>query len=237
MIRRLTLLSLGWLLLFAKAARCEEPEFLKQDEPKPPPAEPEPFMASQHFEIGMGFLGGERDLGRNGFAFGAPAQQRVLAPLTTDPYNALPVAGASWELRMVVSDLRMAVGVEKPFAAVSFDPVNFSDATDGGMHTLTPRSLNLWDVRFGLGFEHRFSHVAPFVDLLGDIQSISTNLNVDGANKSYQEWTWAFAVRAGVRFQLPHYMFIAPSAELGVYGPARWAVTLQTGWQIPMNFD
>jgi len=128
---------------------------------------------------------------------------------------------------MVVSDLRMAIGVEKPFAAVSFDPVNFQDATDGAMHTLTPRSLNLWDVRFGLGYEHRFSHLAPFIDLLGNIQSISTNFNVDGAAKSYQNGpgpsrcarACGFSCRTTCSSRL---------GELGVYGPARWAVTLQT---------
>jgi hypothetical protein len=245
MVRRLSLLALGWALVLAKSARCEVPEWVQPEKPvefeakkaPEPPPEPEPWQASQHFEGAFGFLGGERDLGHNAYQFTGRSAQRVLAPLTTDPYNALPVAGVDWELRMVVSDLRMALGAQKPFAAVAYDPVQFQDVTDGAMHSLTPRSLNLWDVRFGLGFEHRFKAFTPYVDLIGDVQSISTDLVVDGANKSYSEWTFAFSVRAGLRFQLPHYMFIAPSAELGVYGPSRWAVTLQTGWLVPMNFD
>ncbi|MFT3840679.1 MAG: hypothetical protein QM723_27060 [Myxococcaceae bacterium] len=247
-MRRLSLLAVGWTLLLAQTARCETPEWATPEEkrayeakeavkPYEPPPEPAPYQASQHFEAAFGFMGGQRDLGHNSYQFTPRAAQRVLAPLTTDPYNQLPVAGIDWELRMVVSDLRMAVGAQKPFAGIAYDPVQFVDVTDNAMHTLTPRSLSMWDVRFGLGYEHRFKALTPFIDLVGDVQSIHSDLIIDGQQKSYGEWTFAFSVRAGFRFYLPHYMFIAPSVEVGVYGPSRWAATIQTGWQVPMNFD
>ncbi len=201
------------------------------------------YLARQHLEFGMGFLGGVRDEGRTGFVFaggsasGVPGAQGLIDPFTTAPYNGVPVAGLGWELRSVVDHLRMTFGVQKPFTSFSLLSTESTVPVDGTPRTISPRSLGLWDLRFGFGVEHRFRWVTPYLDLLGDAQSVATDLTVDGQPASYKAWTFGFAVRAGARIHLGHYMYLAPSGEVGVYGPVRWGVSLQAGWQVPLDFD
>jgi hypothetical protein len=179
-------------------------------------------------ELSVGFIGGYRDLSHMGFAFedGVSSAQGLVDPFSAAPYSGLPVYGVSSELRVVAHHLRFTAGVQKPFASF-----RLSDAVNGDVST---RALTMWDFRFGLGGEYAFAHVAPFVDLLGDAQVVSAALAVSNQAVDYRAWAFGFTVRAGLRFHLSEYLYIAPSAEVGLGGAQRFGASLQAGWVIPV---
>jgi hypothetical protein len=234
MVRRLVLLGFAFGVLLAKVARCEE--YDADGGAVPVVREESPYLAVQHLEYGMGFTGGLRDESQTGFVFSGggassvPGAQGLISPFSQAPYDRLQVMGLAWELRAVVDHLRLTVGVQKPFAGFSL----LDAQSTSSVGTVSPRAVTLWDVRFGFGVEHRFRYLTPFADLLGDAQSVATDLTVDGAPASYKAWTFGFTARAGVRLHLGHYLYLAPMGELGVYGPVRWAVALQAGWVVPL---
>jgi hypothetical protein len=193
---------------------------------EPPP--PEVYVSHSHLEASFGFMGGYRDLSRMGFAFedGTSPAQGLTDPFSAAPYSGLPVMGVSAELRVVAHHLRFTAGVQKPFASF-----RLSDAVSGDVST---HALSLWDFRFGLGGEYAFQHVAPFVDLLGDMQVVTASLAVSNQTADYKAWAFGFTVRAGVRFHLSEYLYIAPSAEIGLGGAQRFGASLQAGWVIPV---
>jgi hypothetical protein len=196
------------------------------DSPEPPP--PDVYVSDSHLEASFGFMGGYRDLSRMPFAFedGTSGEQALTEPFASAPYSGLPVMGVSGELRVVSHHLRFTVGLQKPFASF-----RLTDAVSGDVST---RSLSLWDFRFGLGGEYAFEYVAPFVDLLGDMQVVSASLTVGNQTADYKAWAFGFTVRAGVRFHLSKYLYIAPSAEVGLGGAQRFGASLQAGWVIPV---
>lgn len=236
MLRRLVLLSFAFGLLLAKVARCE-------DRVELPPKEDSPYLAVQHLEYGMGFMGGLRDESQTGFVFsngsasGVPGAQGLIGPFSSSPYDKLAVVGLAWEVRAVMDHLRMTVGVQKPFTGFSLLDAQSTTEVGGASRAVSPRAISLWDLRFGFGVEHRFRYLTPYVDLMGDAQSVTTDLTVDGASATYKAWTFGFTVRAGVRLHLGHYMYLAPMGEVGVYGPVRWAAGLQVGWVVPLPGD
>jgi hypothetical protein len=199
------------------------------------------YTARRHLELSMGFLGGVRDETRAGYAFSSgtadvfPHAQALATPFALAPYDRTIVSGLAWETRYVSQHLRFTVGLSKPFAAFRMMDAIFPTDVGGTTREVGTRSLTLWDVRFGLGGEYSFRHVAPFVDVIGDAQSISAAMTIDGETAQYRAWTFGFVVRAGLRIHMGDNLFVAPTGELGLGGPVKWAVGLQAGVLIPLD--
>lgn len=198
------------------------------DPEAPPPRDDfSGYGAKHHLELSLGFLGGVRDESRAGYALdsgsaGLPPRSEG----SSAPYERTIVYGAAGEVRYVARHLRLTAGLSKPFASF-----RLTDNT-GEVGT---RSLDLWDVRFGIGLEHSFRYAAPFIDVLGDAQLISAAVTVDGQTAVYRAWTFGFVVRAGVRVHLGDGLFLSPMGEVGVGGPVQWGVGLQAGWVLAIG--
>jgi hypothetical protein len=197
-------------------------------EPLPPLEEPNLYLSEHHIEVAFGFIGGVRDLSRSDFVFieGAPSAQALADPFSAGPYNSVLVSGVAGELRYVAHHLRFTVGVQKPFAAFRLSDAVASDS-------VSTRQLSLWDFRFGIGTEYAFRYVAPFADVVGDMQLVDAAMVVDGQSTTFRAWAFGFSVRAGLRFHVGQYLYIAPCGEVGLGGAQRFGASLQTGWVIP----
>ena len=195
------------------------------------------YTSKRHLELTMGFLGGVRDETRAGYTFSsgsaelAPGAEGIVTPFALTPYDRTIVYGLGWEARYVARHLRFTVGVQKPFA--SFRMMDALSPSEAGL--AGTRSLTLWDVRFGLGLEHSFRYVAPFIDVIGDAQYVNAALTVDSRAATFKAWSFGFVVRAGIRVHVGDALFSAPMGEIGVGGPVQWAAGLQAGWVIPMG--
>ncbi|MBK7860824.1 MAG: hypothetical protein IPJ65_19925 [Archangiaceae bacterium] len=194
------------------------------------------YTARRHLELTMGFLGGVRDETRNGYAFGSgTSEARALTgPFALAPYARTIVYGLGWETRYVTQHVRFTVGLQKPFASFRMMDAIFPADVGGTTREVGTRSLELWDVRFGLGGEYAFKYVTPFVDVIGDVQSVKAALTVDQATAEYKAWAFGLVVRAGLRVQLGDSVFVAPMGEVGIGGPVLWGAGLQAGWVLPM---
>ncbi len=207
----------------------------------PPDGAFEGYTAKHHIELGMGFIGGVRDETRAGYAFNSgtaesvAGAQALATPFALAPFDRTIVYGLAWETRFVSRHVRFTVGLSKPFASFRMMDAIFPSDFGGATHEVGARSLSLWDVRFGLGTEYAFKYVAPFIDVIGDMQKIDAALTVDGLTAKYDAWTFGFVVRAGLRIHMGDAVYLAPTVELGLGGPVQWGAGLQAGWVIPLG--
>ena len=98
----------------------------------------------------------------------------------------------------------------------------------GAPHDVLVRSMSLWDFRTGIGFEIPFKRVAAFFDMLGDVQTMTTQLSIDGVTATYRGRAFSLGGRIGARYQVDH-LFLALAAEATAIGPLRVGGTLQVG--------
>ena len=224
-----TLLS---LMLLPLAAFAEPPD--SPDETKPTPTQ-EP---TSHFELSMGFMGGDRDYRGAGFSYTGGAGgvvgggKSLVEPLERSPFAGARVYGPAWELRQVFDRVRFTVGLQKPFT--SFRLSESTSVTADGQQ-VGARSLSSWELRFGLGYEYQLGPVTPFVDLMGQIDWLSAELTVDQQPATYRATSFALSARGGLRIQVSKLVFVAPSAELGLTGDARWTAQLMVGLKLPFD--
>lgn len=214
------------LLLPAPAARA--------DTVPPRPLDPNDVAGWDHLELSMGFAAGQRSWSGQSFAFdggdggaieGAGA---LVEPFRDAPFDTASVYGLTYDARLVVSYIRMTVGLGIPFPSYRAETTT---ATIGGAsRDLTVQSLSAFELRFGIGGEYAIGALAPFVDLLGSIHWIDTTLTVDGQEARYAARTFAFSARAGLRLHVRRWFFAAASGELGLVGDVRWGADLSVGF-------
>jgi hypothetical protein len=189
--------------------------------------------AGDHFEGSFGFLVGQRSYQDRPFVFESGEGSRDLAePFGAAPYDRVAVLGLRYDLRLVVSHVRMLVGLDLPFAIFNSRDTQRSYVVDGQSRQVLVQSLRPYELRFGLGVEHGFGPVAPFLDLVGAVHWDATDLSVDGLTATYQTVGFGFAARAGVRVQLRRWFFVTASGELGLVGSGRWSADLSVGFRV-----
>ncbi len=188
-----------------------------------------------HFEFTMGFIAGERGYGGESFAHdgggkGVDGAGALVAPFRRAPYDRVTALGLRYDLRLVVSYVRMTVGVDFPFA--SFDPDDTRGTYDvGGVEReIVVQKLRPYELRFGIGGEYAFKRFVPFVDLIGEVDWVKTALTVDGAAVQYEASSFGFAARAGARLYLRDWFFAQLSGDVGIVGQRRWDAELSLGF-------
>jgi hypothetical protein len=191
--------------------------------------------ASDHFEFTMGFIAGARRYGGESFAHekgggGVPGAQALVEPFDRAPYDDCTVLGLRYDLRLVVSHVRMTVGVDFPFA--SFDPekTRRSYGVAGVEREIAVQRIRPYELRFGIGGEYAFGRFTPFVDLVGEVDWVSTELSVDGTTVGYEASSFGFSARAGARLYVRDWFFVAAAGEIGIVGQRIWGAELSLGF-------
>ncbi|MEM9073579.1 MAG: hypothetical protein AAGE52_34125 [Myxococcota bacterium] len=188
------------------------------------PLDGEEIGAWDHFELSMGFVGGTRRYGE--LTYNRSAQYEEW--LDEGPFENVSALGLRYDLRLVVSYVRMTVGVDIPFA--SFDSSQTVMMLDGNETALT--KIRGWDLRFGIGAEYPFGAVAPFLDLIGDVAFAKATFVTGTRDDTISGRGFGFALRGGIRLHLRKWFFAAASAELGLVGSTRWGAELSVGFAI-----
>lgn len=184
-------------------------------------------------EISFGYLGQwsderNRALELQPSSYDAPNAGAVTDPFLGKPYSGAILAGPTLEWRGIYKQVRLTVGVRFPFA--NFRPSDTAQTVTiaGAPHEVVVRSMTMWDLRTGIGFELPFKRVSPFIDLLGDMQTLTTQLSIDGQPATYTGRAFSLGGRLGVRYQVDH-LFVVLAAEATALGPLRLGGTLQVG--------
>jgi hypothetical protein len=185
----------------------------------------DPAPGGDHFEATMGFLATAQDHRATGFTNGSgPA---LVGAFAGTPYDQAVGLGLRYDVRAVLSHVRMTLGIDLPFTSFGRAPSLRVDA-----HDVTARSMWSWAMRFGLGAEYSFGAVTPFLDLQGSAQEVSTTITVDGGAADYEAFRFGFSGRAGLRVHLRKWFFVTASGELGLLGPTLWSADVGVGFRI-----
>jgi hypothetical protein len=186
-----------------------------------------------HAEMSVGYLGQWSDERNRGFELRSATGPSELAGAVVDPFLGTPYVGAmqagpTIEWRGVFDGVRFICGLRLPFT--SFRPSDSAQRVtlNGSEHEVLVRSMSMWEFRTGLGFELPFRRVTPFVDVLGDVSTLTSQLAIDGQAATYRSTAFALGGRAGLRVQLSH-VFVQAAAEAMAIGPTRYGGSLQAG--------
>lgn len=207
------------------AEEVEELESVLSRVPDPVDSEDSPWG---HFEVSMGFLAGQRHYDEVGFVSESSRDTVPRAAFQGAPYDRTEVFGLRYDVRLVVSYVRMTAGIDFPFT--SFSPGAATRDTGDGVRTVD--SLKSYALRFGIGAEYPVGPVAPFVDVMGAVHWIDTSLVHQGESSSYSATDFGFAARAGLRLQVRRWFFASVAAEVGIVGPVRWGAELSVGFAL-----
>lgn len=217
-------------------AQSLDDELPRREEPA---AAPDPFASDaasrEHFELTMGFLAGERRLSELTFASGSsdPRAAGLVAPFQAAPFDQALVLGLRWELRLVVAHVRMTAGFDLPFTRYAVPDTTRTYGSGEGEQIVTTRSVQPWELRFGIGVEHAFGPIVPFVDLIGAVHGVDATLAIDGVGEvGYGAVGFGFSIRPGLRLMTSDWLFVQTSAQIGIGAPVIWDAELSVGFWI-----
>ncbi len=187
-----------------------------------------------HLEIGVGFMGGVRSYGSAPFAIASDNEglAGLDEPFVLIPFEDSAVFGPRWESRLVLSQIRMTLGYQRPYPTWEGLESTRATGVDGEKLSASARGLRANELRFGLGLEPPTGKVTPFVDLVGDIAWVSTDLAVAGDAATYTSESFSLAARSGLRIQAADYVFVEAAGEYGLVGPNEWGAQLTVGFAI-----
>jgi len=187
-----------------------------------------------HLEIAVGFMGGVRSYGTAPFALASDNEglAGLDEPFVLIPFEDSPVFGPRWESRLVLSQIRMTLGYQRPYPTWEGLESTRATGVDGQKLPASARGLRANELRFGLGLEPPTGRVTPFVDLVGDIAWVSTDLAVNGDAATYKSESFSLAGRGGLRIQAADYVFIEAAGEYGLVGPNEWGAQLMVGFAL-----
>ena len=225
------------LVLLAATTFCNLAEAGPADDtPSPDPLDEDAISDWDHFELSMGFMGGERRYGNSNFRHEGGGDldgvRSLTAPFQQPPFDKLYVAGLRYDARLVVSYVRMTVGFDIPFPIYRTDDSLGTYDVGGVSRNITVRSIRPYDLRFGLGAEYPIGPVAPFVDVLGSVHWVNANLDIDGSEHAFQAVGFALSGRLGARLHVRRWFFASVAGELGLVGDVRWGTELAVGFAL-----
>jgi hypothetical protein len=190
-----------------------------------------------HGEFTMGFLAGGRTYADEAFTYdnGAGDIEGVgglVEPFENAPFDRVLAFGLRYDLRLVVSYVRMTAGVDLPFASFQAADTRARYDVEGTDREIVVQELRPYELRFGIGGEYTFGPVTPFVDLLGSMHWVGATLSVDGERTVYRASAFGFAVRAGLRAHLRDWFFLSLSGEVGIVDDVLWGAELSVGFAV-----
>lgn len=215
--------------------------------PPPPPRkiekaveeepEPEGFAQGDHFEFTMGFLAGQRSYSNTSFKFEDGSAEGIgggglVAPFVKAPFDNATVLGLRYDVRLVMSFIRMTVGFDVPFTTYKVSDSTGIYDVSGTKREVTVQSLSSKELRFGIGAEYPFKKVAIFADLIGGVHWVDTELAIDGYKANYGATNFAFSGRGGVRAYVRKWFFASASGEVGIVGDLRWNAEFSLGFSV-----
>lgn len=206
------------------AGMCDVAQAQSSERDEPAPLDDEAISAWDHFELSMGFIAGSRRYGELNYEGG----QRYASMLDEAPFDDALIFGLRYDLRLVVSYVRMTVGVDIPFP--TFDSSATMMMIDGADTTLG--DLRAWNLHFGIGGEYPVGPVAPFLDILGDVAFAEASFTSPMGDEKIQGRGFGFALRGGVRLHVRKWFFASASAEVGLVGDIRWGTELSVGFAL-----
>lgn len=198
--------------------------------PKPRP--PRETISNHYVELTMGFIAGGRRYSDASFASQDSSAPAFVEPFNNAPFNSANAFGLRYDLRAIVSYVRMTIGIDIPFPAYRIADTQANYMLNGMTHAVSVQSLHPYELRFGIGGEYPIWIFAPFLDLLGTAYWANTSLSVDDNKADYQAQGFGFSLRAGCRVHLRSWFFTQLSGDIGVYGPVVWNAELSIGFAI-----
>ena len=188
-----------------------------------------------HFEFTMGFVAGARrydglSFGLDGGGKGIDGEGSLTEPFSNAPFDYVSVYGLRYDFRLVVSMVRMTVGMDFPFASFRNGDTRGVYDVGGVEREVVVRELRPYELRFGIGAEHSFGRVTPFVDLIGEVDWVNAELSLDGVSTSYDSTSFGFSIRAGARLYLREWFFISAAGDIGLVGGRFWDAQLSLGF-------
>ncbi len=199
--------------------------------------EPKGWAQGDHFEFTMGFLAGQRSYSDTSFKYdveGGTAEGigggGLVTPFVKPPFDKTTVLGLRYDVRLVMSFIRMTVGFDLPFTTYKVSDSTGIYDVNGTMRQVTVQSLSAKELRFGIGGEYPFKKVAIFADLIGGVHWVDTELAIDGYKANYGATSFAFSGRAGVRAYVRKWFFATAAGEVGLIGDLRWNAEIGVGF-------
>ncbi|MRG94740.1 hypothetical protein [Polyangium spumosum] len=220
------------------------PETIRTPEPPPRSSYDEDdddddrrWAAGDHFEFTMGFLAGQRSYSKTSFKFEEGTAEGIgggglVAPFVMPPFDNATVLGLRYDMRVVMSHIRMTVGFDLPFPTYKASDSTAVYDVNGTPRTVTVQSLSAKELRFGIGGEYAWTKVALFADLLGGVHWVDTELSIDGYKADYGAVTFAFSGRAGARAHVRKWFFAQLAGEVGIIGDVRWNAEMSVGFSL-----
>jgi hypothetical protein len=192
-------------------------------------------------EFTMGFLSGGRGYSDVGWSYDSNSPSTAKGadklagsgPFLRPPYSNVTMLGVRYDVRVVLSHIRMTAGFDLPFSSYRTASTAGTYDVGGVMRQVTVTGLSAKEGRFGLGGEYTFGRVTPFIDVLGGLHWVSTDLNVDGQRASYSATSFGFSGRLGLRVELKKWFFLQAAGEVGFIGDMRWNAELSVGVALP----
>ncbi len=203
--------------------------------PDPEPLDKKESSTWDHFEGSMGFLVGERRYDRSSFEWKSggddlPGARSLTGPFLASPYDRLLVGGLRYDLRLVVSYVRMTAGIDVPFALNRPSDAMGDYDVGGATRRIVVTKFQPVDLRFGIGAEYPIGPVAPFVDVMGSVHWVDAQLGVGDTPVEYKSTAFGLSGRAGVRLHVRRWFFAAAAGEVGFVGDLRWGAELSVGF-------
>lgn len=188
-----------------------------------------------HLEISLGFLAGQRAYDKLPFVraggpselFGGTLPASIVSGASLDE---VLVYGLHWDLRVVLSYVRMTLGFDLPFADGGAFGGSRHVTVRGVERDVTLTDVSPYELRFGLGGEIPFDVIVPFVDLIGAVHWVDVELATGEDLVDYEATRFGFSVRAGAKIYLEEPLFVEVAGEAGIVGDTIWSATLAVGF-------
>ncbi len=194
--------------------------------PTPPPVSREDADTPIRFEVTLGFVGGYAryaDLG-----FGSPIPQGALA---SGAATGLGMSGVRYDLRLVVSFVRMTVGAD--FTWGFLDPTNARTVDDGGtVRTVSDQRIFDGGLRFGLGLEANLDRVRLFADVIGTVHFVEAQIRLDTTSVTQVATGFSPGLRVGARVAIAEAFFAQIAVDGSPFGPTWVGGDLSVGFAI-----
>ena len=190
---------------------------------------------NDHFEFSMGFLAGRRAYDGANFTL-ADGQGGKTGPwlpadvVSGGPFDSVDVYGLHWEVRLVLSYVRLTTGLDIPFSMLGPGGRTHSYGSGDSAMTLGVESIQPYELRLGLGGEVPIGPVAIFADLMGGVHWTTATVVTADDVVAYETTQFTLAPRVGVRVHVQDWLFVEGAGEVGVLGDTVFTTTLSVGF-------